>query len=240
MIDQIRSDDPIRRKIETLGTTLSLPTVRKALGILEGAHASNKRFGADDVVDIHAYEPGDEAKRIDWKTSARAGRPMVVQRERPSTSKAWLLLDVGQEMTATCPSSEHQDAGKVIELRAYQVVGGVWKYFTVDDEQTDLDTKDYLAIGTLVSYEKLRDYYGAERIVPIYVEVEDGMRLARALDRERSQIKPNYDEMCRRFLADSADFSEENLEKAGIKKRFQNEELQKCVEKITEFIFQSK
>ena len=106
MIDQIRSDNPIRRKIETLGTTLSLPTVRKALGILEGAHASNKRFGADDVVDIHAYEPGDEAKRIDWKTSARAGRPMVVQRERPSTSKAWLLLDVGQEMTATCPSSE--------------------------------------------------------------------------------------------------------------------------------------
>ena len=90
------------------------------------------------------------------------------------------------------------------------------------------------------SYEKLRHYYGAERIVPIYVEVEDGMRLARALDRERSQIKPNYDEMCRRFLADSADFSEENLEKAGIKKRFQNEELQKCVEKITEFIFQSK
>ena len=136
--------------------------------------------------------------------------------------------------------SELQDAGKVIELRAYQVVGGVWKYFTVDDEQTDLDTKDYLAIGTLVSYEKLRDYYGAERIVPIYVEVEDGMRLARALDRERSQIKPNYDEMCRRFLADSADFSEENLEKAGIKKRFQNEELQKCVKKITEFIFQSK
>lgn len=136
--------------------------------------------------------------------------------------------------------SEFQDAGKVIELRAYQVVGGVWKYFTVDDEQTDLDTKDYLAIGTLVSYEKLRDYYGAERIVPIYVEVEDGMRLARALDRERSQIKPNYDEMCRRFLADSADFSEENLEKAGIKKRFQNKELQKCVEKITEFIFQSK
>ena len=140
------------------------------------------------------------------------------------------------EETLQCLEQE----GRVVELRAYDTVCGVWKYFTVDDEQTDLDTKDYLAIGTLVSYEKLRDYYGAERIVPIYVEVEDGMRLARALDRERSQIKPNYDEMCRRFLADSADFSEENLEKAGIKKRFQNKELQKCVEKITEFIFQSK
>lgn len=106
MIEHTRSDDPIRRKIETLGNTLSLPTVRKALGVLEGVHASGKRFGADDVVDIHAYEPGEEAKRIDWKTSARAGRPMVVQRERPSTSKAWLLLDVGQEMSATCPSGE--------------------------------------------------------------------------------------------------------------------------------------
>ncbi len=125
----------------------------------------------------------------------------------------------------------------MIELRAYQVVGGVWKYFTVDDEQTDLDTKDYLAIGTLVSYEKLRDYYGAERIVPIYVEVEDGMRLARALDRERSQIKPNYDEMCRRFLADSADFSEENLEKAGIKKRFQNKNCRSVLRRLQNLFF---
>ena len=70
MIDAIRSEDPIRSKIETLGTTLSLPTVRKALGILEGAHASDKRFGADDVMDIRIYEPGDEAKRI--------GRPAPV------------------------------------------------------------------------------------------------------------------------------------------------------------------
>ena len=74
MIDAIRSEDPIRSKIEALGTTLSLPTVRKALGILEGAHASDKRFGADDVMDIRVYEPEDEAKRIDWKTSARVGQ----------------------------------------------------------------------------------------------------------------------------------------------------------------------
>lgn len=29
--------DPIRRKIEMLGTSLSLPTVRRAMGILEGS-----------------------------------------------------------------------------------------------------------------------------------------------------------------------------------------------------------
>ena len=124
----------------------------------------------------------------------------------------------------------------MIELRAYQVVGGVWKYFTVDDEQTDLKNKNYLAIGTLVSYKKLRDYYGEEKLVAIYIEVENGERLARALERERRQNQPNYDELCRRFLADNADFSEENLTRAGIKKRFQNKELQKCVEEIAVFI----
>ena len=128
------------------------------------------------------------------------------------------------------------EAGKVIELRAYQVVGGIWKYFTVDDGQVELTGEDHLAIGTLVSYEKLRDHYGAERVVPLYIEVEDGERLARALERERSQPKPNYDEMCRRFLADSADFSEEKLAKAGITKRFQNRQLQQCTEEIAEYI----
>lgn len=53
-----------------------------------------------------------------------------------------------------------EKAGKVIELRAYQVVGGVWKYYTVDDEQMDPEHKNYLAISTRVSYEKLRNYYG--------------------------------------------------------------------------------
>jgi hypothetical protein len=38
--------------------------------------------------------------------------------------------------------------------------------------------------------------------------------------------------MCRRFLADAKDFSEANLENAGIVKRYQNVELEKCVSEI--------
>lgn len=135
---------------------------------------------------------------------------------------------------------EMTEAGKVIEVRAYHTVCGVWKYFTVDDENLDLDKKDYLAIGTLESYKKLRDYYGKEKIVPVYVEVEDGIRLERALSREKKQKKPNYEEMCRRFLADSADFSEENVTEAGIKKRFfNNGEISGCIEEIAEYIRKS-
>lgn len=106
MIQGARSNDSIRARIEALGTSLSLPTVRKALGVLEGEHASQRRGGVDELMDIRVYEPGDEARHIDWRTSARVGRPMVVQRERPSTSRVWLLLDIGREMTGSCPSGE--------------------------------------------------------------------------------------------------------------------------------------
>ena len=100
------SDDRIRRKIEALGNSLSLPTVRKALGVLEGEHASNRRGGNDDPMDIRVYGPGDEARLIDWKASARLGRPMVVQHARQATSQVWLLCDVGEEMTGGCASGD--------------------------------------------------------------------------------------------------------------------------------------
>lgn len=106
MIDGTDAARATRRKIESLGTAMSLPTVRRALGTLEGEHASNRRGGSDDLLDIRAYESGDEARLIDWKISARNGRPMVVNRERLSSSHAYLLLDVGRQMTGTCPSGE--------------------------------------------------------------------------------------------------------------------------------------
>ena len=99
-------DDPIRARIEALGSRLSLPTVRRALGVIEGEHASRRPGGSDELLDVRAYEPGDEARLIEWKTSARQGRPMVARRERPATSRAWLLLDVGREMTGVCGSGE--------------------------------------------------------------------------------------------------------------------------------------
>ena len=47
-------------------------------------------------------------------------------------------------------------------------------------------------IGTLESYEKLKTYFGNEKVVPLYIEVEDGERLTRALAREKTQKEPKY------------------------------------------------
>lgn len=128
------------------------------------------------------------------------------------------------------------DQGTIIELRAYDTVHGLWKYFTVDDAQINLAACDYLLIGTLESYLKIRDYYGMERVLPIYIEVDDGIRLQRALDRERVQDQPQYEELCRRFLADAKDFSEEKLKAAQVTVRFINMDLNKTKQEIKRFI----
>lgn len=129
-----------------------------------------------------------------------------------------------------------KNQGKVIECRDYNTVYGVWSYFTVDDGQINLEKGNYLYIGTLESYEQMVRYYGKEVVVPIYVEVETGERLTRAVNRERQQENPKYTELCRRFLADEEDFCEENIKKAEIKKRYENNSLERCIEEIVEDI----
>ena len=91
-------------------------------------------------------------------------------------------------------------------------------------------------IGTLESYEKVRAYFGKDKMIPIFIDLDDGVRLQRALDRERAQDVPQYGEMCRRFLADEQDFSEERITAAGIKKRFVNNKLEGCLLEIIEYI----
>ena len=131
---------------------------------------------------------------------------------------------------------EMEKKGCIIEKREYLTVEGIWRYFTADDGQINLQESDYLGIGTLESYIKLKGHFGEERVCPVYVEVEDGERLLRAIGREKMQEKPKYAELCRRFLADQEDFSEENIQKAGIEKSFENDELNNCVEEIVNYI----
>ena len=124
-------------------------------------------------------------------------------------------------------------SGKVIESRTYQTIAGPWTYYTVDDGQFNVaDDESCLMIGTLESYEKMCAYFEAGKMVPVYIEVPDGIRLLRAVKREENQKKPNYREVCRRYLADEKDFSEENLERLGITKRYQNTDMEMCVEEI--------
>lgn len=123
-------------------------------------------------------------------------------------------------------------AGKIIEDRCYETIHGPWRYFMVDDGQIDFSKGHFIVIGTLESYCRIRNYYGESLVVPIYINVEDGLRLSRALARERQQAAPRYAELCRRFLADSEDFSEEKLAAGGISRVFDNVTLSTCIAQV--------
>ena len=114
--------------------------------------------------------------------------------------------------------------GKIIEQRSY---------FTVNDGQIDLDNSNYIMIQTLEGFEQIRNYYGKDCVIPIYIEVEDGERLMRALEREREQSEPKYAELCRRYLADTLDFSEDNIKALGILNRYQNINIDHCIGQIS-------
>ena len=133
-----------------------------------------------------------------------------------------------------------EQEGRIIEKRSYDTVHGTWYYATVLDDQINLECQNYIMIGTIESYVKTRDYFGKEYLIPVYIEVEDGVRLSRALHRERGQKSPNYTEMCRRFLADTEDFSEERIAQAGIAKRFQNLNFKKCLKEIIDYIIKER
>lgn len=125
--------------------------------------------------------------------------------------------------------------GKVVEYRDYNTVHGVWSYFTVEDSQFQ-GKENVLLINTLEGYEQIVSYFGKSRVIPLYIEIEDGIRLSRALRREQTQKEPKYQELCRRFLADSEDFSEEKLKKMGIKERYENRNMRRCLAKLLETI----
>ncbi len=125
-----------------------------------------------------------------------------------------------------------KDEQKVVEYRCYNTCYGEWIYFTADDGTVQLKDGDYLIIGTLEAYDGISKYYGEDNVIPLYVSLDDGVRLERALKRERSQANPKYNEMCRRFLADDEDFSEEKLASLGIKEYYDNFDLNSCYEQI--------
>ena len=127
---------------------------------------------------------------------------------------------------------------KVMEYRTYNTIYGPWTYATILDSQFE-SNKDLLMEGTLESYNAVKKYFENNEkvnVIPIYIEVDDGIRLERALKREKEQENPKYEELCRRFLADSKDFSESKIIESGIKKRFQNINIEDCVKEIVQYI----
>lgn len=80
---------------------------------------------------------------------------------------------------------------------------------------------------------------GNAKLIPVYLEVSEDIRLQRAIERENKKPKPDFEEMRRRIDADNKDFSEKEL--AGIRNliRVKNETAED-LDSFLEFIFSKK
>lgn len=71
---------------------------RGAVHALAGPYLSAFKGGGIEFDEVRAYQRGDDARSIDWRVTARTGRPhsrvFREERERP----VWLLVDLGPEM----------------------------------------------------------------------------------------------------------------------------------------------
>ncbi|MEO6102361.1 MAG: DUF58 domain-containing protein [Pseudoxanthomonas sp.] len=73
---------------------LTLQTHRPAMAQLYGGHRSAQRGRGLEFEEVRAYVPGDDARSIDWRVTARRGKPHTKlfreERERP----VWIVADL--------------------------------------------------------------------------------------------------------------------------------------------------
>lgn len=128
--------------------------------------------------------------------------------------------------------NEYDKKGILVEKRVYNTIYGDWYYCTVDNGEYCNKEKNYITIATIEAVKDYEKYFGKELIFPIYIEVDDGIRLIRAIEREKRQIEPKYEELCRRFLADCEDFSELKIKELNLNKRYRNNDINMCLKEI--------
>lgn len=105
----------------------------------------------------------------------------------------------------------YEKSSKIIEKRKYNTIQGEWEYFTLKFKISD--NYDYILITTLDGVNGIIKEYGEAMVHVIYLYLNDKDRLLRCINRESKQLKPDYTEICRRFIADQNDFSDNNLNK---------------------------
>lgn len=99
----------------------------------------------------------------------------------------------------------------IIDLRTYTRIDGKYSYFLLKDQF--LKYENSLVINTLVGASNIIDTFENDNIkfYPIYIECDDKNILKRYMNRIEHSDSEDYAEICRRFISDKEDFSEESI-----------------------------
>ena len=81
---------------------------RKVRSVLDGEYGSVHKGRSMDFDDLREYVPGDDIKDLDWKASARHGRPLVKRYIATRQHAVLLVVDTGWTMAALVGRREHE------------------------------------------------------------------------------------------------------------------------------------
>jgi uncharacterized protein (DUF58 family) len=79
---------------------LAIPARRRTQDVIDGEYGSIHRGRSMDFDDLREYVLGDDVKDIDWKATARAGRPLIKRYVATRRHAVLLVVDTGRTMAA--------------------------------------------------------------------------------------------------------------------------------------------
>lgn len=134
-----------------------------------------------------------------------------------------------------------KNANRIIESRSYKTAcGDIWSYATLVPDEV-LSNNIYVGTGSLESYLMIKEKY-PEDIIPILLWVDDYNLILRSINREQGGSRDSFKEICRRFISDAEDYSDERINASGISKKNivkNTESLSSTVSKIKAIILRS-
>lgn len=80
------------------GRKLDIALRKKVSEFTQGLRKSWYRGVGTNFIDLREYQPGDDIRLIDWKTTAKRGKLHVKEFEEEKRQRVLILLDAGQKM----------------------------------------------------------------------------------------------------------------------------------------------
>lgn len=123
----------------------------------------------------------------------------------------------------------------IIERRSYNTVYGRFEYATVD-EGVNLKDSSYININTLEGLKRIKQYFGEDSVVPVYIDAETKVRTQRYLKRSGTSDAQTIAEIKRRMKDEDTEYTEEALREVGVRIIFDNTDYDYCIYSITQYI----
>ncbi|MDR0951248.1 MAG: DUF58 domain-containing protein [Candidatus Ancillula sp.] len=106
--DSTNSLDDFHNFIKSRVGHFRLPIAKKTVGIIDGVHPSIFKGAGHDFEDFRSYEPGDNPRDIDWKSSAKNGKPVIKRYRADANTNMCMLIDSGNVLLTRSASGERK------------------------------------------------------------------------------------------------------------------------------------